>query len=78
MEGSAPSVINCRWLYEDIPVEDYHREKIAKYLPTINETYKTSNTKYNIVSVQQQIDDKTNHVYRVVGAEDCKHYKIKI
>ena len=77
-EGAKPTVISAKPLYVDIPIEKYHQEKIEKYLAMINETYKTDNTGYEIKSVQQQIDDDANHVYRVVGKEDGKHYKIKI
>ena len=44
----------------------------------INDTYKTNNASYNILSVQRHQDDPSNYVYRVVGSDDSKHYKIKI
>lgn len=77
-ESATPIIISARALYTDIDVEQYHREKIERYKDLLNQTYKTSNSGYNVISVQQQLDDESNYVYRVVGNDDGKHYKIKL
>lgn len=75
---SQPSILTYRSLFNLIPVEQYHRDKIENYKQSINDAYKASNSAYEVVQVQQQIDDENNYVYRVVGKEDGKNYKIKI
>lgn len=75
---TSASVIMAKPLYVSVPVQPYHQDKLKKHLEIINQTYKATNTSYEIQSVHQQLDDENNEVYRVVGSDDGKKYKIKI
>lgn len=77
-ETSPSSILTYRPLFATIPVEQYHIDKIESYKQSINEAYKANNSSYEVVQVQQQLDDENNFVYRVVGKEDGKNYKIKL